>query len=144
MSTSRFLEGLLNLAACESLDALLETSVSLLERELGLRAYVELWDGDGTRFARGEPCSDNVAHCTWIGIRYTIGTIHLSSSPDESDDLELLARQLAPLAERLLEAQQSDRRTVREDVAWVYERRIRDALLRSDWNKTGQCRNKKC
>ena len=139
MSSPGFLKALVELASCDSLEVLLERTANIIEHELGVRGFVELWDRDGTRFSCGESCSTE-AHRTWVGVRYTIGAIYLPRSPDDLDDVELLATQLAPLAERLIEAERSAQRTIREDVAGVYERRIRDALIRFDWNTSAVAR----
>jgi hypothetical protein len=140
MSSPGFLQALVELASCDSLDVLLERTINLLERELGVRGYVELWDHDGTQFVCGEPRAANAAHPTWVGVRYTIGAIYCPGGLDSRDDIELLALQLAPLAERLIEFERSAVRTIREDVASVYERRIRDALIRFDWNSSAVAR----
>jgi hypothetical protein len=140
MSSPGFLHALVTLASCETLEALLTHTVDLIDRELGLRGYVEVWDRDGTQFSCGDPSCKDGSHCTWVGVRYTIGAIHLDRSVENPADVELLATQLAPLAERLIEIERSAERTIREDVAVVYERRIRDALIRSDWNASAVAR----
>jgi hypothetical protein len=134
MATPALLRGLLELSTCETVDALLDAALSLLGRELGVRGRIELWDGEDTRVERGEPADHPAAHRTWIGIEYTLGTIELCAPPAVPDEIELLAQQLAPLAERLMEREASQRRTIRDDVERLYERRIRDALGRHDWN----------
>ena len=138
MHTPGLLRALVELSTCDSVDLLLADTVALLDRELRLRAFVELWADDDTRFICGAPC--HVVHSTWIGIEYTLGAIHLRATPPEPHALELLATQLAPLAERLLGRELSQRRTVREDIVHLYERRIRDALIRHDWNASAVAR----
>jgi hypothetical protein len=138
MATPEYLRALIDLATADDVDALLETAVALLIRQLEMHARIELWDLDGTRYTRGE--LTQVAHTTWIGIRYTVGAIHLDRSRVASEDIALLAAQLAPLAERLLERAGWQRRTIREDIALVYERRIRDALIQHDWNVSATAR----
>src|SRR5215217_4756840 len=134
-----YLRALIELATLDDVDALLDAAVALLVRELEIYARIELWDLDGTRFVRGE--LTHLAHTTWIGIRYTLGAIHLDRSPVASDDITLLAAQLAPLAERLLDRAGSQRRTIREDVAVLYERRVRDALVQHDWSVSATARS---
>lgn len=134
MATPGLLRALVELSTCETVDALLDAAFSLLGRELGVRGHLALWDGDDTHVTRGEPVSAGAAHRTWIGIEYTLGAIELCAAPADPDDVELLAQQLAPLAERLMEREAAQRRTIREDVDRLYERRIRDALRRHDWN----------
>lgn len=140
MATPAFLRGLVELATCESVDALVHHATALLERELGVRASIELFDGDETHVVRGDAAPDSAPHRTWIGARYTIGAIYLSTAPADVESIELLACQLAPLAERLIEREASERRTIREDVERLYERRIRDALIRCDWNASAVAR----
>jgi hypothetical protein len=141
MSSPGFLRALVELASCESIEALLERTVRVIECEFGVRGYVELWDSDGTHFSCGEASSNDASQCTWVGVRYTIGAIHLERSLESYvDDIDLLATLLAPLAERLIELKRSAERTLREDVAGVYERRIRDALIRFDWNASAVAR----
>jgi hypothetical protein len=134
-----YLRALIELAGCDDVDALLDAASALLLRELEIHARIELWDLDGTRFVRGE--LTHVAHTTWIGVRYTVGAIHLDRPPVAADDIALLASQLAPLAELLLERASSRRRTIRAEVALVYERRIRDALIEHDWNVSAVARS---
>jgi len=140
MSTPPFLRSLIDLATCESIEALLDDAITLLERHLGVRGYVDVWDGAGERFYAGALFLANAVHCTWIGTRYTIGAIRLQVAPSEPGDIELLARQIAPLAERLLAHEASQRRTIRDEIDRVYERRIHEALIRCDWNVTAVAR----
>ena len=119
---------------------MLDRALVLLDRDLGVCGFIELWDADGTRFVRGELCPASAAHCTWIGTRYTIGAIRLPAPPPDPADVELLAQQLAPLAEQLIDLHASQHRSIREDIARLYERRIRDALVRSDWNASAVAR----
>lgn len=134
MARPAFLRSLVELSTCETVDALADAAFALLGRELGGRGRLELWDGDDTHVTRGDPVDQREAHRTWIGIEYTIGVIELSAHPADREAVELLAQQLAPLAERLMEREASRRRTLREDIERLYERRIRDALFRWDWN----------
>jgi hypothetical protein len=138
MLTPGFLRALVELSTCDSVDLLLADTVALLLRELRLRALVELWSDDDTRFVCGEPC--HAAHTTWIGFDYTLGAIRLRATPPDPHAIELLACQLAPLAERLLDRELAQRRTIREDIVHLYERRIRDALIRHDWNASAVAR----
>lgn len=143
MSPPAFLRGLVELATCETVDALLDHAVALVERELGVRASIELFDRDDLDLSRGIAPSEaarTAPYRTWIGTRYTVGAIYLGDAPADVESIELLACQLAPLAERLVEREASERRTIREDIARLYERRIRDALLRHDWNASAVAR----
>src|SRR5690606_19627482 len=116
MAAPGFLRALVELSACETVEGLIEAAGALLVRELYVRGRIEVWDGDDTHVMRGEPVYERVVHRTWIGIEYTLGVIELSAPPADPGDIELLAQQLAPLAERLMERQASRRRTIREDV----------------------------
>lgn len=136
MPTLSFLQSLVELATCDSTDVLLVQAVSLLERELGMRARIELWD-EHALFARGEA---QAAHVEWIGVTQTLGAIYLEGAPAERVVVELMAMQLAPLVERLVEVELSRRLTIREDIERLYERRIRDALGRHDWNASAVAR----
>jgi hypothetical protein len=136
MSSDLFLRSLVDLAACESIDSLLESVMTLLEEHLDIRGYIEVWSSAGERFSAGALFLANPAHCTWIGIHYTVGAIRLQAPPAEPEYLELLACQVAPLAERLVEHEAAQRRTIRAEIDHVYERRIQQALIRSDWNAT--------
>jgi hypothetical protein len=155
-----FLHALVDLAACDDLDDLLDATEAILDRELRLHGAIELWAVDDSRFACGHV--DAPVHTIWIGIRYTVGAIHIAAptpgaihvaAPTPAaassnsaaltaaalpattrDALQLLAQQLAPLAERLLDREASKRRSIRDDIKLLYERRIRDALIRRDWN----------
>lgn len=140
MPTPDFLRALIELAACETLDQLLDDTHALLERGLGVRARIELWDDDDTQHVRGDALYTTSPHRTWIGQQFTLGTIHVSAPPVDATALALVACQLAPLAERLLEQEASQHRTLREDLARVYDRRIRDALMRNDWNASAVAR----
>lgn len=141
MATPAFLRALVELSTCETVDALLDAAVSLLGRELRVRGRIELWDGEDTHVTRGESVDERAVHHTWIGIEYTLGAIVLCAPPADSDAIELLAQQLAPLAERLVEREASQRRTIRDDIERLYERRIRDALGRHDWNFSAVARD---
>jgi hypothetical protein len=134
MASLGFLHALVQLAACESVDELLQRAVFLLQAELQLTAHVELWDASGQKFVSGKPNSSDARYRAWIGTRYTHGAIYVYSGDVAIADLELLALQLAPLGEFLIEQYASTRRTIREDIKRVYDRRIRDALVRFDWN----------
>src|SRR5687768_6732305 len=103
MATLHFLRSVIELAAIESVDVLLDEALPLLERELGQRARIELWDYDGTRLVRGDAI-DERAHCTWIGIHYTLGAIQLPTLPSDAEAVRLLAGQLALIGERLFAA----------------------------------------
>lgn len=140
MSTPLFLRSLIDLALCESVETLLDDAITLLESHLALRGYIEVWDGAGGRFCAGPLFLTNAVHSTWIGTRYTMGAIRLQVAPSEPGDVELLARQLAPLAERLFTHEGSQRRTIRDEIERVYERRIHEALIRCDWNVTAVAR----
>jgi hypothetical protein len=140
MATPRFLQSLVDLSSCETLEQLLGLAVQVLEREIGVHGRIELWDREGARFVCGAPADANAAHRTWIGIQDTIGAIHLKDIPSELEPIELLARQLAPLGEWLMDRETSRRRTIREDIDRLYERRIRDALVRCDWNASAVAR----
>jgi hypothetical protein len=137
MSTQGFLRAVVELAACESVPSLLVNAVTVMESELGVRASIELWDVDGSRFFHGD--TNATTRPTWVGTRYTIGAIHVGVDCDPAA-VETLARQLAPLAELLMDRDASQRRTIREDIERLYERRIRDALVRSDWNASAVAR----
>ena len=139
MPSDGFLRSLIDLAACETLDALLDATSALIESELGLQSFIEFWNADGDRFTRGTTLGDD-AHRTWVGIRYTLGAIHVTGTSIPTEELELLACQLAPLAERLIDHTTAQRRTIRDDIAMLYERRIRDALVRFDWNASAVAR----
>ena len=140
MPTPDFLRSLIELATCESVDQLLDHAHRLLERSLGLRTRIELWDDDDTHYVRGDAIHSTARHCTWIGVQYTIGAIHVLVPPADAAAVELLANQLAPLAERLLEQHASQRRSIRDDIARLYDRRIRDALMNNDWNASAVAR----
>lgn len=140
MPTPSLLRSLIELAACDDLDRLLDDSITLIERELAVHAAIELRDHDDTRFIRGDVPREQAVHRTWIGIRYTIGAIYVHAPPREPADIELVATQVAPLAERLLDRDASQRRTLQDDIKLLYERRIRDALLRHDWNASAVAR----
>ena len=137
MGTLHFLRSTIELASIQSLDALLDEALRLLERELGQRARIELWDDDGTRIVRGDAALEQ-GHCTWIGIHYTLGAIQLPASPSDSEAVVLLAGQLALIGERLFAVM--PRRTMREEIECAYQRRIRDALIRHDWNASAVAR----
>lgn len=134
MATPAFLRALVELSTCETVDGLIDAAFALLVHELHVRGRIEVWDGDDTHVTRGEQVDERAVHRTWIGMEYTLGVIELSAPPADAEDIELLAQQLAPLAERLMERHASRRRTIREDVDRLYERRIRDELFRRDWN----------
>jgi hypothetical protein len=141
MATETFLRALVELATSDSLDRLLDGALHVIERDIGLRGRIELWDGDGTRFMRGEsPRNDNGAHRTWIGVHYTVGAIELEAPPTAIEDVELLAGQLAGVAEQLIERETAQRRTIREDIDRLYDRRIRGALIRNDRNASAVAR----
>jgi hypothetical protein len=151
-----FLRALVDLAACDDLDDFLDTVHSILTCELRVHAAIELWSADDTRHRRGQV--DATTHTTWIGISYTMGAIRVAAPPAAGassntaaltapalpaatrDALDLLAQQVAPLAERLLDRDASARRTIRDDIKALYERRIRDALIRHDWNVSAVAR----
>jgi hypothetical protein len=139
MCTPAFLRALVELAACDSLDALLDATLALLERELGVRAWIELRQHDGRQIIRGHARAA-ATHRMWIGVHYTLGAIYVDEPDVDAEPIELLARQLAPLAERLLDIESSQSRTIREDVDLLYERRIREALVRRDWNASAVAR----
>jgi hypothetical protein len=140
MASDTFLRRLIELSTCECLEALLDAAAALLDEVLGVNACIELWTCDGTELKRGASIDELTAHRRWIGVRCTIGVLHLETLPADPDDVDLLAQQIAPLAERLLEHENAQRRTLREDLEHVYERRILDALLRLDWNASAVAR----
>lgn len=140
MSNTTFLRMLIELSSCEKIDALLDGAARLLEHQLGLRGHIEVWDSDGVRRVRGSAISLRTAYRVWIGLHYTIGAIYVQSYPADATAVELLAAQLAPLAERLLEADAAECRSIREDIDRIYERRIRSALVRFDWNASAVAR----
>lgn len=140
MSTPRFLRSVIELALCDSLDELLDTALGVVTRELGVTGCIQLVDIDGVRRIRGAVGRDRSVHRTLIGTRYTIGAILLDAAPADAADIELLAVQLAPLADRLLMSEGSERRTIREEVERVCERRIRESLARSNWNASSVAR----
>ena len=136
MPTSGYLQALVELAARDSIDALLDQAVALLERELGTRARIEIWDDAGL-YARGDAAAIDIE---WIGISHTIGAIYLERAPAERCAVELMALQLAPLAERLVDLEASRRLSIRDDIERLYDRRILDALARSDGNASAVAR----
>jgi transcriptional regulator with GAF, ATPase, and Fis domain len=140
MAREAFLANVVELAACESLQELLDRAALLHGAELGVRSHIEVWDTNATAFATGQRFDVSAAHCTWIGIEYTIGAIYIDAAAVDAAVVDLLARQLAPLAERLMEREASQRRTIREDIERLYDRRIRDALMRLDWNASAVAR----
>ncbi|HEY5950732.1 MAG TPA: hypothetical protein VIV40_34810, partial [Kofleriaceae bacterium] len=71
---------------------------------------------------------------------YTLGVIRVNANDGGEEEIELLAKQLAPAAERLIEREASATRTIRDDIDRLYERRIRDALVRFDWNASAVAR----
>lgn len=136
MPTSGYLQALVELAARDSIDALLDQAVALLERELGMRTRIEIWDDAGV-YVRGDAATVDVE---WIGFSHTIGAIYLERAPDERCTVELMSMQLAPLVERLVDREASRRLSIREDIERLYDRRILDALARSDGNASAVAR----
>src|SRR6185503_7796983 len=139
MSEPGFCRSLVALAACDSLDELLDEATLLLT-QLGARGCVELWDGDSGRFTRGERPDEASSKLTWIGTRYTIGAVIVVAGDAEPANVDLLALQLAPLAERLIEREALQAGSIRRGIARLYESRIRDALIRLDWNASAVAR----
>jgi len=141
MPSYQFLHALVRLASLDNLERVLDAALILMKRDLGLLARIELWNGDQPPIVRGDSLPRTpTSHCTWIGGHYTIGVIRLQTEPEDLDDVELLASQLAPLAERLLERDVWRAMPIREEVKRVFERRIRDALVRYDWNASAVAR----
>jgi hypothetical protein len=134
MPSHQFFREVIELATCDSIHTLVKGAVSTLEHELKRPVYIEFWSENGDRFVAGDYECSTGAYGAWIGVRHTMGAIRLQSPPPCQDDIELLARQLAPLAELLIDYDARQRLTIREDVDRLYERRILDALVRSDWN----------
>lgn len=140
MASVTFLRRVIDLSTCDSIDALLDGAAALLSQELHVSGFIEVWTCNGVKRRRGDPIDELTAHRAWIGFRHTIGAVYLAALPAEPADVELLAHQLAPLAERLLELETVRNRSIREHVEHVYERHIREALLRLDWNASAVAR----
>jgi len=140
MATPSFMWALIDLARCDAINELLKAAVSLLEYELRVSTFIEVWSEDGKRFVAGDLTCANAPHRTWIGVRYTVGAIRLQEPPSFAPDVEIAAYQLAPLAELLMERDAARRLTIREDIERLYQRRIRDALVRCDWNASAVAR----
>ena len=135
-----FLRSLLWLASLEDLDALLDAALVLIQRDLAAEGCIELWYGETARFVRGVPPQSFIPHTTWIGVDCTIGVIRLEAPPADLEAVKLIARQLAPLAERAIDRHIERNLTVREDIDRLYERRIRWALMQRDWNVSAVAR----